>query len=177
MPSARKEFRDVFTGYGWLISFAILLYVGNVLFFSALTDAPNPGFARAVLSFRSGCHVDRRIFHRIRFARDFETGSRYGRYFGGYVCGRTPQIDDHRKMDAYDSACVTFLLHVYLQNNAFGPWIWAVAVLQDMNTRTSRRRELYNVEHVGRLIRRYSMSPCTDDHGPDCDSYVVVPTQ
>jgi hypothetical protein len=32
-----------------------------------------------------------------------------------------------------------------------GPWIWAVAVLQDMNTRTSRRRELYNVEHVGRI--------------------------
>jgi hypothetical protein len=49
--------------------------------------APNPGFARAVLSLE--VDVDRRIFHRIRFARDFETGSRYGRYFGGYVCGRT----------------------------------------------------------------------------------------
>jgi drug/metabolite transporter (DMT)-like permease len=32
------------------MAFAVLLYVGNVLFFSAMVDAPNPGLSRAILS-------------------------------------------------------------------------------------------------------------------------------
>jgi drug/metabolite transporter (DMT)-like permease len=51
LPEARAETARAWkTSSGWLVAFATLLYVGNVLLFSAMTDAPNPGLARAILS-------------------------------------------------------------------------------------------------------------------------------
>jgi hypothetical protein len=82
MPSARKEFRDVYL-QGTDGSFhSILLYVGNVLFFSALTDAPNPGLREPSLSLEVVVTSIVGYFI-VSDSHDFETGSRYGRYFVG----------------------------------------------------------------------------------------------
>lgn len=51
VPACRKEVASLgSTGIVWMTAFSVLLYLGNVLFFSALVEAPNPGLARAILS-------------------------------------------------------------------------------------------------------------------------------
>lgn len=55
--STRKVFVDFFAHPAsrtrvlpWIILFAVAMFVGNALFFVGLVQAPNPGYARAVMS-------------------------------------------------------------------------------------------------------------------------------
>lgn len=51
IPPARQEMKSISRiGIWWMVAFCVLLYFGNLIFFSALVEAPNPGLARAILS-------------------------------------------------------------------------------------------------------------------------------
>jgi drug/metabolite transporter (DMT)-like permease len=51
IPPARQEIKSISRiGIWWMVAFCVLLYFGNLIFFSALVEAPNPGLARAILS-------------------------------------------------------------------------------------------------------------------------------